>query len=228
MKRTLLIPYRYKLQLERPVTFTLPTDDLDDFLRQEALNLDSSYEEMYVPPSSRTVYPRYMNPDLCLPVYVGQLLPVADYTRLDNGGILFAPIHANKVIRLYKPNLTYNFGSERTDEFDVVEDLFSAKYLQFGGTLQEACPNYKPFRVSSQYHCAPDRIANYAYGDPELWWVVIQYNGLFTPLDCYSDRQLKLPVASELKAWLTNQRGGGTASSQSSSSMAYRGRVVRL
>jgi hypothetical protein len=53
---------------------------------------------------------------------------------------------------------------------------------------------FSPWKIPPQYAGRPESIANLFYGSPELWWVLVGYNGFFRPLqDFYVNRVIMIP-----------------------------------
>jgi hypothetical protein len=56
-------------------------------------------------------------------------------------------------------------------------------------------------KLDEKYEHAPDLLALDLYGDPELWWIIPQRNGLQDPIfDLTKDRNLMIPTFETVKS----------------------------
>jgi hypothetical protein len=55
----------------------------------------------------------------------------------------------------------------------------------------------------------PDLISQFAYGVPDLWWVVLHYNGIADPFSLQPGDRLKLPTAATIKLILQEMQAQG-------------------
>lgn len=63
--------------------------------------------------------------------------------------------------------------------------------------------SYSYWKIPSSMEYRPDLIANFHYGDPNLWWIITTANKIFHPLkELTTDRNLKIPSPSQVQAIL--------------------------
>lgn len=67
-------------------------------------------------------------------------------------------------------------------------------------------PGYREMLLTEKYKYSPDLIAVDEYGDPDLAWVILRYNGIVNALDpkrgVVPGRILRIPPLQEVKRWL--------------------------
>lgn len=221
MKRSSLIPVassRNFSKIEKP----LRSDGLPNYLRNANFDPNNEYESVFVPSSSTTVYPTVVDPATCLPVYLDQLIPTNEYTRMGLG-IKLAAKYAGTIVYLYRPKITYGSGYSRNDNISYRNDTTSALYLKVGTSIQDAIKEFKPFRVTLPYEASPEKIAAKVYGgDYSLWWYIMQYNGFIYPENCELGSIIRIPDYNQLQAWIK------AIQPSSSNPMQYKGKRVRL
>jgi hypothetical protein len=62
---------------------------------------------------------------------------------------------------------------------------------------------YTEYRIESKFEYRPDLISHKFYNNPELWWVIFEYNEFQHPFnDFYTDRQIKIPRYDAFIAYL--------------------------
>lgn len=59
-----------------------------------------------------------------------------------------------------------------------------------------AIPTYKNFEIKQHYRGRPDLIANDTYGNVNLWWVIMAYNGICSFREIVEGNGLKIPTST--------------------------------
>lgn len=196
------IPYYVDRDLRGKVQHPLKSDALPEYLREANFDTSQEYESVFVPASNLVAYPRVVDSQTCLPVYLDALIPVNKYTRLMGGGIKFHASYSGKIVYLYRPKLTYGLGESDRDTIITRSDDLNALYLRSGQSIQQACPAFKVFRITLPFENAPDKVSQKEYNDYTYWWVIMQYNGFIYPEHCSLDRVIKIPDLGQVKSWL--------------------------
>lgn len=59
--------------------------------------------------------------------------------------------------------------------------------------------------VTQEYERRPDLLSSRVYGDPELWWVIYEFNGIMDPLfDLKMGQILRIPSLERVVQAITN------------------------
>lgn len=220
MQRSLLIPVAASFntgKTEKP----LNPDVLPNYLRTLDFDPTNEFESVFVPNSNAVVYPTVVDAKTCIPVYLNEIIPTNMYTR-SSTGIAFDSSYAGKIVYLYRPKITYGTGQIRNDNLNYRTDTCSSIYLKVGQTIQDSITLDKPFRITLPYEGKPDKIADKVYKDYQLWWVIMQYNGLIYPENCELESTILIPDFNQVKAWLKRIQPSTANPTQ------YKGQRVRL
>jgi hypothetical protein len=86
--------------------------------------------------------------------------------------------------------LIYNKGN------DPLSDKLIDKLTKLPMFTTYVVPNYNAYR--------PDKVSAIFFGTSELYWVVLDYNKLLSPMDLVGGTTIKIPVLRDLNALLTD------------------------
>jgi hypothetical protein len=136
---------------------------------------------------------------------------------------------AGTVVRFWESKLFYRYSNAPiASSQKSLYDFMGTKYVMFQNRIRGNVKRYSLLTVGVRHENCPDIIANDYYGTPDLWWVVMQYNGLVFPEEITTGRTIKIPDVSEVRAWLTKIRRTEATSKGAPTEFAYQAAKVRL
>jgi hypothetical protein len=98
-----------------------------------------------------------------------------------------------------------NLDIEREERYDFAKFLeFSSIDLEFDPLTSKFLEKLKDIPSSGLFIVGAlenriDLISNAIYGDPQLWWIVMEYNRLSDPEDIPANTMLKYPSILDLE-----------------------------
>jgi hypothetical protein len=146
----------------------------------------------------------------------GVQLASTTYSYTDNSIVLNSPLPSSKRLVAYPTALAFFFRDSVALSKSVRYDIFGNKTKNFKNSIKSACPDYSLFQCTVRHEYAPDRIAKDALGDEELYWCIMQYNGLIFPEQIEAGSIVKVPDRVQLKTWLTSMTAKNVFTSTSS------------
>lgn len=139
-----------------------------------------------------------------VPFIDGIKVPATDYAYSDSAITFAYAVPANKQVLLMPTSLAFFFRDDGYIPQPVKYDIFGNKSKSLKNSIKSACPDYSPFQCTVRHEYAPDRVAKDVYGNEDLYWCIMEYNGLVFPEQILAGSVLNVPDKIQLRSWISS------------------------